>query len=149
MFQFCLHEVRGPNPIKSNKLLKRRVLHWASHIDNICKESAGLICIKRLPHLHLYTLIASNFDASLNDKSSLFIIFMFLTVVYWKNCPCWSYNYLIYSSRKYERSKTVIEGMKANEDSLKKSLTEYDDAIKTSNAKYESLKNHAIKQLET
>uniref|UniRef100_A0A1B6J7W2 Transforming acidic coiled-coil-containing protein C-terminal domain-containing protein n=2 Tax=Homalodisca TaxID=139475 RepID=A0A1B6J7W2_9HEMI len=51
--------------------------------------------------------------------------------------------------QKYERSKTVIEGMKANEDVLKRSLAEYDEAIKTANSKYESLKNHAIRQLET
>uniref|UniRef100_A0A1B6KP51 Transforming acidic coiled-coil-containing protein C-terminal domain-containing protein n=2 Tax=Graphocephala atropunctata TaxID=36148 RepID=A0A1B6KP51_9HEMI len=51
--------------------------------------------------------------------------------------------------QKYERSKTVIEGMKANEDLLKKSLTDYDDAIKSSNSKYESLKNHAVRQLDT
>lgn len=51
--------------------------------------------------------------------------------------------------RKYERSKTVIEGMKENENQLKTGLAEYDEAIKAQGARYDTLKNHAIKQLET
>ncbi|XP_054273557.1 extracellular matrix-binding protein ebh isoform X3 [Macrosteles quadrilineatus] len=50
--------------------------------------------------------------------------------------------------QKYERSKTVIEGMKANEEILKRSLAEFDEAVKSSTAKYETLKSHAVKQLE-
>uniref|UniRef100_A0A1B6E5C2 Transforming acidic coiled-coil-containing protein C-terminal domain-containing protein n=2 Tax=Clastoptera arizonana TaxID=38151 RepID=A0A1B6E5C2_9HEMI len=49
---------------------------------------------------------------------------------------------------KYERSKAVIEGLKKNEDMFKKSLSEYEGALKQINEKYDKLKNHAVQQLE-
>lgn len=50
--------------------------------------------------------------------------------------------------QKYECSKTDIEGMKANEEILKGSLTEFEEAVKSCNAKYKALRSHAVKQLE-
>lgn len=50
--------------------------------------------------------------------------------------------------RKYEYSKTVIEGLKSNEVVLKKNLAEYDETLKKSNEKYNTLKTHAMEQLE-
>ncbi|KAL1463258.1 hypothetical protein WDU94_015025 [Cyamophila willieti] len=50
--------------------------------------------------------------------------------------------------QKYERSKAIIEGMKANEDGLKARQAELEEELKKQLNKYEVLKNHAISQLE-
>ncbi|XP_075222568.1 transforming acidic coiled-coil protein isoform X2 [Lycorma delicatula] len=50
--------------------------------------------------------------------------------------------------QKYERSKTVIEGMKNNEDLLKNSLQTYEGTLKKQEDKYNKLRSHAMAQLE-
>ncbi|XP_021917995.1 transforming acidic coiled-coil-containing protein 1-like [Zootermopsis nevadensis] len=51
--------------------------------------------------------------------------------------------------RKYERSKTVIEGFKKNEEVLRVSLAEYEATIRKQEQKYDVLKSHAMSQLES
>ncbi|XP_069671801.1 transforming acidic coiled-coil-containing protein 2-like isoform X3 [Periplaneta americana] len=50
--------------------------------------------------------------------------------------------------KKYERSKTVIEGFKKNEEVLRASLAEYEATIRKQEQKYDVLKSHAMSQLE-
>ncbi|PSN44346.1 hypothetical protein C0J52_11097 [Blattella germanica] len=50
--------------------------------------------------------------------------------------------------KKYERSKTVIEGFKKNEEVLRASLAEYEATIRKQEQKYDVLKSHAMAQLE-
>lgn len=49
---------------------------------------------------------------------------------------------------KYERSKAIIEGLKANEDQLRASYAALEDELKKQVNKYDALKTHAISQLE-
>ncbi|KAI5710674.1 hypothetical protein M8J75_010621 [Diaphorina citri] len=49
---------------------------------------------------------------------------------------------------KYERSKVIIEGMKANEDHLRARHSELEEELKKQVNKYDALKTHAISQLE-
>lgn len=49
---------------------------------------------------------------------------------------------------KYERLKIVVSAYKSNEDVLKESVQENVETIKTLEARYEQLKNHAMSQLE-
>ncbi|XP_021918042.1 uncharacterized protein LOC110829046 isoform X2 [Zootermopsis nevadensis] len=51
--------------------------------------------------------------------------------------------------KKYERSKTVIEGFKKNEEVLRVSLAEYEATIRKQEQKYDVLKSHAMSQLES
>lgn len=51
--------------------------------------------------------------------------------------------------KKYERSKTVIEGFKKNEEVLRASLADYETTIRKQEQKYDMLKSHAMSQLES
>lgn len=51
--------------------------------------------------------------------------------------------------KKYERSKTVIEGFKKNEEVLRTSLADYEATIRKQEQKYDMLKSHAMAQLES
>lgn len=48
---------------------------------------------------------------------------------------------------KYERCKVIIQGYKCNEETLKKSVEENTDAIQKLEARYETLRQHAMQQL--
>jgi len=50
--------------------------------------------------------------------------------------------------RKYERTKSVVEGFKQNEDTLKRYIDEYKGKTKKQDEKYERLKMHAEDTLE-
>ena len=50
--------------------------------------------------------------------------------------------------RKYERTKSVVEGFKQNEDTLKRYIDEYKGKTKKQDEKYERLKTHAEDTLE-
>lgn len=48
---------------------------------------------------------------------------------------------------KYERCKVVIQGYKSNEESLKQTVAENDDTIKKLETRYDTLRQHAMMQL--
>lgn len=48
---------------------------------------------------------------------------------------------------KYERCKTIIQGYKSNEETLKRTVEENNDAIQKLEARYETLRQHAMQQL--
>lgn len=48
---------------------------------------------------------------------------------------------------KYERCKVIIQGYKSNEEMLKKTVEENTDAIQQLQARYETLRQHAMQQL--
>ncbi|VVC87118.1 unnamed protein product [Leptidea sinapis] len=48
---------------------------------------------------------------------------------------------------KYERCKVIIQGYKSNEEALKQTLEENNDAIQKLEARYETLRQHAMQQL--
>ncbi|XP_047994469.1 transforming acidic coiled-coil-containing protein 3-like [Leguminivora glycinivorella] len=48
---------------------------------------------------------------------------------------------------KYERCKVIIQGYKGNEEALKRSVEENNDAIQKLEARYETLRQHAMQQL--
>lgn len=48
---------------------------------------------------------------------------------------------------KYERCKVIIQGYKSNEEALKRSVEENNDAIQKLEARYETLRQHAMQQL--
>merc|ERR1712061_894115 len=50
--------------------------------------------------------------------------------------------------RKYERTKEVVAGFKANEDSLKSAMEDLNTRYKKGEERYELLKNHAETKLE-
>uniref|UniRef100_A0A5K3F1P5 TACC_C domain-containing protein n=1 Tax=Mesocestoides corti TaxID=53468 RepID=A0A5K3F1P5_MESCO len=49
--------------------------------------------------------------------------------------------------RRFEKSKQIIEGFKANEEALKKTAEEYQNQLKRQEQKYQALKLHAEQQL--
>ncbi|CAG9136319.1 hypothetical protein JYU34_018816 [Plutella xylostella] len=48
---------------------------------------------------------------------------------------------------KYERCKAIIQGYKSNEETLKRTVEENNDAIQKLEARYETLRQHAMQQL--
>lgn len=48
---------------------------------------------------------------------------------------------------KYERCKTIIQGYKTNEETLKRTIDENNEAIQKLEARYETLRQHAMQQL--
>ena len=50
--------------------------------------------------------------------------------------------------RKYERTKEVVAGFKANEDSLKSAMEDLNTRYKKGEERYELLKTHAETKLE-
>lgn len=48
---------------------------------------------------------------------------------------------------KYERCKAIIQGYKTNEETLKRTVEENNDAIQKLEARYETLRQHAMQQL--
>ncbi|XP_068619015.1 transforming acidic coiled-coil-containing protein 3-like [Battus philenor] len=48
---------------------------------------------------------------------------------------------------KYERCKVIIQGYKGNEETLKKTVEDNNDAIQKLEARYETLRQHAMQQL--
>jgi chromosome segregation ATPase len=48
---------------------------------------------------------------------------------------------------KYERCKVIIQGYKSNEETLKRTVEENNDAIQKLEARYETLRQHAMQQL--
>lgn len=48
---------------------------------------------------------------------------------------------------KYERCKVIIQGYKGNEETLKRTVEENNDAIQKLEARYETLRQHAMQQL--
>lgn len=48
---------------------------------------------------------------------------------------------------KYERCKVIIQGYKCNEETLKRTVEENNDAIQKLEARYETLRQHAMQQL--
>ncbi|CAB3246067.1 unnamed protein product [Arctia plantaginis] len=48
---------------------------------------------------------------------------------------------------KYERCKVIIQGYKCNEETLKKTVEDNNDAIQKLEARYETLRQHAMQQL--
>lgn len=55
---------------------------------------------------------------------------------------------LYFIFRKYERCKVIIEGYKNNEDTFQNAIDQYEAAIKKQDEKYQSLKAHAMAQIE-
>ncbi|KAL5967900.1 Transforming acidic coiled-coil-containing protein 2 [Taenia solium] len=49
--------------------------------------------------------------------------------------------------RRFEKSKQIIEGFKANEEALKRAAQEYQDQLKRQEQRYQALKVHAEQQL--